>query len=239
MLTQQEIETILRPHHQKFEECYHDGITDFNKHYDEVRHVHTKSWLALTLRNHVVYHARRIFGGMINDGVQLLDYRNGLFCVEFSGEKFGISGSIWTRFKKLNSNLLTANIPTKQVCNFNAQKPLDLTVQPYLTGESWDANPKDSYPSYINAGYIPNEIWRDFKGLYFTHPNGQKSITWVITISRDEKKDENENLTTNDGNIAPTIVAFPVQTIIEEQRPKVKAKSNKEERREKTGTGEV
>src|ERR1044071_1383275 len=112
---------------------------------------------ASIIRDHIVSHAREAFDSVRN--VVVIDKRNGLFCLE-------VKGLVVVRFKKLNNQMRTSNIPTQQALAFEKQMSL-----PEI--------PHDA--THINAGYLPDKLWTNLKGIFVAAPNGKK-IDWFVEI---------------------------------------------------------
>src|SRR5262249_13992054 len=160
------------------------------------------------LRDHIVYHARQLFGG--EPGVTIFEKPNGLFCIEISGEPAGIDGSIAIRFKKLNSKHLASNVETKQALRFDEQLAVfQAPMQLSLFAEMIESRPRE--PLHLNAGYVPNELWTNFDGLFLTCPDGKHSISWMLNIES--------------GASGAEVIQIPVETEISEPvRRRVRSK---------------
>lgn len=87
--------------------------------------------------------------------------------MELSGEPLGIDGNVLIRFKKLNENMLTSNIPTKQTEAFNLQRPLEFPVQQNLFGIPLTFKQEDS--PHVNIGYLPDKFWLNYQSLFSRH----------------------------------------------------------------------
>ena len=238
MLSQIEIETILKPNETKFEEVFYNTWQDYNNEYNNIRHIHSKRTRASLLRDHAVFHAKNIFSNTNSNGIEIVEKNNGLFLLEFSGEPFGLDGCVQMRLKKLNDNLLTSNVPTKQSRNFNSQQIVDFRSQPSLFGEP----PKVFYPANVNLGYVAHPTFTGYSGLYITYPNGERSIGWFMRIGNAGENELGLGISNqpdepqNDSNI----VEFPmVETVIETNpRRRVSAKGSKNQEQKKVKINE-
>lgn len=199
-------------------------MTDYSSNYTETRHIHSRRTRANLLRDHVVDHARVIFDNRQAEGIYVIETPNGLFCVKFDGKALGIEGCIIVRFKKLDKRKQTRNILTKQAINFSEQKVIVLVVQPRLLGLVWHHDEPEKTHAHLNAGYIPNDLWTDFEGLFVTFPNGRYSIEWFVNMV-DEETGERTG-----------VIELPLQTEIESEAPRVKAPGTQEKK--KAGTDE-
>jgi hypothetical protein len=218
MLTQNEIEILILPYKEIIEKIHYTALEHFINCYSEDKHKLRKTSIANVLRDFIVYEAKVKFGELKDESVQIIEKANGTFFIEVSGHRKGIEGSVIARFKKVNKQLLTANIPTKASINFNTQRSVGYLSQPYLDGEDWQKPPKTLHPSNINIGYLPNELGTDLNGIFLTYPNGQRSIAWFVSML--ESKADLENISFENVTKSSQIVVFPVETTFEEKKPR-------------------
>src|SRR5689334_23219811 len=121
MLSDDEVKKIIEPRKARFTQCWRDAFWDYGRLYKKTRPVHSPLARAVLLRDHCVDHVLRAFA---EDQDVVCRVVNGLFRVEISGASVGVAGSITCRLKKLNRKLLTSNITTQQVLDFEQQRPL-------------------------------------------------------------------------------------------------------------------
>lgn len=219
-MTEDQIRQILDSQMERLEQCFRGGLADYLKHYNGLGHIHSKITQANLLRDHIVDHAKNIFSGKTDEGIYLREMSNGLFCVEMSGKPFGIDDAIWIRFKKLSKKLLTANIPTGQALNFNAQRPVAIKAgQLQLPGVDWGLKPSIE-PDHLNAGYVLNDLRTGFDGLFITFPTGKSSMAWYANIGKRGSQRQ------------ATVVPIPVGTTIQ-QKPTVRVRAKEHAKKQR------
>ena len=114
---------------------------------DLVRFEHTPRTRASAVHDHMVARARRMFGASVN--AHCMD-QGGLFVVM-------LYGRIALRFKKLDDDLRSSNIPTQQSMEFCSQEL-------YLPGIK--------RVTYLQAGYTLNRMQTGLSGAYIACPDG-------------------------------------------------------------------
>lgn len=108
------------------------------------------------------------------------------------------------RFKKLNNNLSTSNIGTKQALLFNSQQP----VLPFASNEN---------VIHLNAGYVLKSTALLEGNLnYITCPNG-KSLDWSFELNN------SADMTTSNSNIQ----TLPKENTNEKSILRIKTKTKK------------
>ncbi len=224
MLTQKETIEIIRPH-------YIQLLTILSKAkkrltlIDGERHALRKTTVANFFRDLAVDEARIVFDGKFSQGISIIDQPDSSFYIEFSGFPHGIDGAAWVRIKKVNGNYLTANIPTKKASNFNLQKFIGYTQQPYLDGLDWEANSKMLQPTHINLGHQWDELGTDIQDVVVTCPESNSKLAWIENLGDSGLMDLGISDTGSDN-----VANFPIQLEVTTKKPKrIKAKSNTEE----------
>src|SRR5947209_460314 len=182
MLSDEDIKKIVDQYKPTFTQCWRDAFNTYATKYDETKIDHSPLARAILLRDHCVANAIRAFADIPHTTAKKA---NGLFFIELSGEPLGLDGSVAARLKKFNQNMRTSNIPTRQSTMFDEQRPvLAMAVQLQLYGEPLTI--RDTEPTHINIGYLPNTLWTGVEGVYANMPNGKRSIKWVYKISDDD-----------------------------------------------------
>jgi hypothetical protein len=175
VFTKAEAEQILEPYLQLFRECVTKAWQEYLTKYAHVRQDHSARSRASVIHDHMVGFAMRFFDGM--DGVRI-SRKRGLVTVN-------IQDQFRARFKKLDKQLHSRNIPTQQSLLFKAQ--LDLPgIKSTLT--------------HIDVGYVLNDLQTALAGVYITCPYGT-GIEWWLDLNDYAKS----------GVVAP-IVAPPAPT---------------------------
>lgn len=230
MLTQKETIEIIRPY-------YFQLLTVLSKAksrltiIDSERHILRKTTIANFFRDLAVDEARKVFDGMQSHGISLIEESDSSFFIEFSGFRRGIDGAAWVRIKKVDSKFLTSNIPTRKANNFNSQKHIGYSQQPYLEGVDWEANPKMLHPTHINIGHQWDELGTDIQDVVLTCPKSNQSLAWMEKIGDSDAMDLGLS---DDSNVSE----FPIRLEVTNKKPKrIKAKNNTEkEKVKKDGT---
>lgn len=225
MLDKNQSVSLVKPHFWRIEQMVGNALERLKK-FDGERHCLRKTSVANVFRDFLVDEARKVFGGLEAQGIKLIDQSDTSFFIEFSGYLYGLNGAAWARLKKVGKNFLTSNIPTQKAINFNTQKPIDYTQQPYLEGEDWQENPKPLQPLHLNIGHQWNELSTDVQAVVITAPNGRKSNAWYEQISSDGAAMQSR-VTNNASN--NNVAIFPVELEITGKKPKrIRAKENNE-----------
>lgn len=230
MLTQKETVEIIRPHYYSLLTVLSNAKNRLRL-IDSERHVLRKTTVANFFRDLAVDEARQIFNSMQSQGISLIDESDSSFYIEFSGFGRGINGAVWVRIKKVDSNFLTANIPTRKADNFNSQKLIGYSQQPYLDGVDWNANPKMLHPTHINIGHQWDELGTDIQDVVLTCPKNNHSLAWMEKIGDSDYMD----LGLSDSD---NVSDFPIRLEVTNKKPKrIKAKENTDkEKVKKDGT---
>lgn len=231
MLTQKETVEIIRPHYMPLLTM----LSNAKKRLiliDSERHALRKTTVANFFRDMAVDEARKTFSGMQALGISLIDQTDGSFYIEFSGFHRGINGAAWVRIKKVDSNFLTSNIPTKKANNFNEQRLIGYSQQPYLEGVDWEANPKTLQPIHVNLGHQWDELGTDIQDVAVTCPESNTTLAWIEKLGDSGLMDL--GISDADSNVAD----FPIRLEVSNQRPKrIKAKNDEQkEKVKKDGT---
>jgi hypothetical protein len=161
-ISKEKVLAILDLYMPRMADCIMAGWNDYATIYAPQHHIHTPRTRASIIRDHIVAHVRETFDNVRN--VVIIDKRSGLFCLE-------VKGLVVVRFKKLNEQMRTSNIPTQQALAFEQQMSL-----PDI--------PHDA--AHINAGYSPDKLWTNLKGIFIAAPNGKK-IDWFVEIGDNGK----------------------------------------------------
>jgi hypothetical protein len=227
MLTQKETIEIIKPHYMKLLSLLSKARKRLNLVNPE-RHALRKTTVANFYRDLAVDEARLVFDGRQAQGISLLDNSDGSFYIEFAGFPLGIPGAAWMRIKKVDSNYLTSNIPTKKAEKFNSQLPIGYTQQPYLDGVDWSVNPKMLQPTHINFGHQWNELGTDIQDVVLTCPENSYSLAWIEKIGDSDAMEM--GVSDSENNVAD----FPIRLEVTNQKPKrIKAKNDTDTDKEK------
>lgn len=116
---------------------------------------------ANVMHDRVVHHLKMVYDG---DPQVTLNKHRGLWLMY-------IGGHSRFKMKKLDRQLLTKNIPTRQAIMFNGQQPM-------LDGMPPEAD------NFV-LGYRMNAIGTELEGIYITYPQGA-DIGWYMSIHDDE-----------------------------------------------------
>lgn len=218
MLTKDQVLKIVSPHNDRILEVHDKALRHFIDKYSDDRYIFCKRTQANMLRDLLVSYARLTFHDLESDGITLIDRTNGTFYIELDGKPHGIEGAVIARFKKVNKNLVTANIPTRSAISFNNQ-------QQFLTGIDWSG----FVPANVNFAHQPNDLRTAYQGIFVTSPNGQKSIAWFADLLDTAQATQG----------TARIIVLPVETRIEEKKSRrVTAKGAKDQAAKKRRTGE-
>lgn len=149
--------TEISPYLPQIHSAIKNGWMEYQTQYKEVFHLHASWTRPAIIRDHIVYHIRKHFDG--HEHVKLIQMKNGLFLIKIK--------NFLLRFKKLDTNYCSSNIPTDQSLSFVEQK--------CLPGIKESIN--------FNVGYIPNKHWTEINGIYLTYPKGEKDIHWALDLN--------------------------------------------------------
>lgn len=156
MRTKSSILRLLRPYTPLIHECIQQGWKDAQTIYAGTLDKHSSITRPNLIRDHILDHVRNKFGDIEN--VAIIEKVNlFLLCIDWK---------VLVKFKKLNKDLSTCNIPTRQVKQYVQQTLFDEVLE--------DA-------TYLHAGYVPNAFWTDIEGIYLTCPDGS-NILWSEQI---------------------------------------------------------
>ncbi|NTW73002.1 MAG: hypothetical protein HGA49_12270 [Eubacteriaceae bacterium] len=150
---------ILTPYIETFQNGILAGFHEYTEQYGHLRHKHSAHARAIIIHDHILHYLKSAFSGV--DGVRCFKH-NGL-------DLIGIDSNLFIRVKKMNNNMHTSNIPTRQSVNFSGQ----------LSFEGFS-----NIITNINLGYIPNDVWTQPKRILITCPNGNTLITWYLDITK-------------------------------------------------------
>lgn len=158
-ISRSEAELRLRPYLLTISDCIYSALTEFDS-----GHGCQPDWSPRTCASMrhdlMVKHVKSRFDG--SDKVRCF-MRRGLFHLEIDG--------LWLRFKKLDRNLRSRSIPTRQALSF---------LNPYQRQLEFPGMP--SPVSRLTAGYILNPLGTGIDGAYITCPNGSE-IGWFIELT--------------------------------------------------------
>jgi len=153
-----EAERALHPYLCAIAECIYSAVGEF-----ENGHGGEPDWSARTrasmIHDLMVKHVRRRFDA--SDNVRCF-VRRGLFHLD-------MGGAVWLRFKKLDRNMRSSSIPTRQALSFLNVLQLELPGMPCPV-------------SRLTAGYVLNPLGTAIDGAYVTCPLGSE-IGWFIELT--------------------------------------------------------
>lgn len=231
MLTQEETIEIIRPYYMELLTLLSKAKARLQL-VDSERHALRKTTVANFFRDLAVDEARLVFDGRQAHGITLIDEKDSSFFIEFSGFPRGIDGAAWVKIKKVNDKFLTSNIPTRKAVNFNSQKSIGFTQQPYLEGVDWNKNAKILQPTYINLGHQWDELGTDIQDVVLTCPENNSSFSWI------EKMGDSGFEMGISSDAADNVANFPIRLEVTNIKPKrISAKNSTEkEKVKKDGT---
>ncbi len=156
-ISRAEADSILAPFKPTILEVISSAYDDYQTQYTQVSPIHTVRTQANILRDHMVYHARRLFHEM--DGVRIIE-KAGLFLVE-------IQNTVILRFKKFDDDERTSNYPTDQAVDYLEQQEL-----PWMPQKA----------TRLEVGYQLNKLGTAFRAL-IARPRGfGLDPAWVIDL---------------------------------------------------------
>jgi len=156
-ISRADAEAILAPFRPTILEVINSAWRDYQTQYTQVSPIHTKTTRATIMRDHMVYHARRLFDGM--NGAQIVE-KAGLFLVQ-------IQETIILRFKKFNDDEHTSNYPTQQAIDYHEQQELA-----FMSKKA----------TRLEAGWQPNELYTAFRALISCPRGLGLDAAWVIDL---------------------------------------------------------
>lgn len=172
LISHSEAEAILQPYKKTLYDCVAlAGETYWSPQLNHIRHNFSPRTRANIIHDLMVANARSMFDGI--EGICFLEF-GGIFLIE-------IDNKIVLRFKKLNEDKRSSNIPTLQAVNFLEQ--LDLPGIPSHTR--------------LIVGYELNNLHTEIATVTITCPNGEKN-EWYFEIEGEEPIQTAE------------VIAFPV-----------------------------
>jgi hypothetical protein len=172
-------ERILEYHKPDIALSYREAMEALNQEYVKTRHLFGPLEFAVLMHCHVRDRLQRNFEGKA--GAKPIKQKGRAFKVELDGTPIGIPRKLVFKAKKINHKLLTANIPTKAVKNFNSQQPeFQPVIQYSFFGDDKVVNEPE--PAHFNAGYIPNALFTGFDRICITYLVGLRSAHLVLEI---------------------------------------------------------
>jgi hypothetical protein len=231
LLEKNDILRLIEPHYPNIVQLIQNA-SERLRFADKERHCLEKRTVANIYRDLAVDEARQVFSGKESHGISLLDLTDSSFYIEISGYPIGIQGAVWLRIKKINDEFLTSNIPTKKSNNYNSQKSIDFSRQPYLEGEEWGINEKILKPTYANIGHKWDETNTKIENLLVTVPETNNSLYWYEQIADAEIIELGLMQENNVSN-------FPIRLEVTNQKPRrvsAKKENNSKEKVKKDGT---
>lgn len=163
--TEKQAESELKPYYDEINQCIKDGINDYLTYDSHRAVIQTNRTKANLIRDYIVNHAKVTFQN--RDNVRLHE-KGGLFVVLIN-DKFAI------RFKKLNKDKLSSNVPTGQSLKFSHQYAI-------------------SFPDFeiktvnLDAGYVSDTNYTFIDGIknaFLVCRNGG-NIHWSLELSSAE-----------------------------------------------------
>lgn len=152
-----EILAILDPYLAKIRQCITQAWEDYKRECYSIRHKATARSRASNVHDNMVYHAKIIFSEM--DGVRYFEKRNLFLLI--------IQDILCIRFKKLDENMISRNIPTQQTLSYLSQQ-FEIPDLPI--------------PKNLIAGYILNETQTEIDKCLVTLPVGTKHVRWHLDL---------------------------------------------------------
>jgi len=166
---------IVEPRESRLSEVFRSAIADLNQYYEKTRHLYNPSEMATIMHAHVRDHAKRLFPN------EYIDKKGQAFRLIFDGTPQGIEATVEVKLKKINWNLISANIPTSAVKAFNNQqihyRPI---VQMGLFGEDKIVSPPIAN---LIAAYIPNQFWTGLDRICVTFPTELRKSDLLLEIA--------------------------------------------------------
>jgi hypothetical protein len=162
-LTKEEVKNLLSltfdevSYAQLFYDILANSIHKYNIKYSSDRQLHGKTTKANIIHDYI---KSEIISLALEDNNVRIHKQNGMFTLI-------LKNRVILRFKKLNSEKKSCNVPTKQVESFRNQ---DLEI----TGTEQSI-------VRLDAGYLLDGFGRDLKGVYFVKANTKTSIGWRIS----------------------------------------------------------
>lgn len=152
---------LLYPLQDIFRSCIAESYQDSQEHEYNAHELHSRTKASI-IHDRIVARVKEKTQDIPNV-VEFKQKRSG-FLLRIIGDTL----DMYVRFKKLNQQLRTSNIPTQRALAFAKQGQLTLEelVKPTLN---------------LNAGYVPNRFGTELNGIFITCPNGKK-IEWSIAL---------------------------------------------------------
>lgn len=157
ILNSKETDLILEPHYTKIVDAISKSFADYLQVSDLFNNngrnvVFKKATIASMVHDFTKERIKKAFADI--EDLETKDY-NKIF-------GFHLKGKVLIRFKKINKDFTTSNIQTKQTINYSKQ--IEIEGMP----ES---------PTYLYAGYMPNETWTGIKNIYIICKQ-EKNLLW-------------------------------------------------------------
>ncbi|MFY8000289.1 MAG: hypothetical protein ACOVSW_16965 [Candidatus Kapaibacteriota bacterium] len=152
---------LLYPVQDIFRSCIAESYQDSQENEYKAHELHSRTKASIN-NDRIVARIKEKTRDIPN--VVEVKQKRGGFLLRVIGENL----DLYVRFKKLNRQLRTSNIPTQQALAFAKQKQLTLEelLKPALN---------------LNAGYVQNRFGTELNGIFITCPNG-KEIEWSIAL---------------------------------------------------------
>jgi hypothetical protein len=201
---QENFDRLAALHIDRFKKGFYEALEDINTHYIKTSHLYRPGEKATLMHAHVRDRMNKNFAGV--PGVKIEDKSGRAYKIRLDGAPHGIEAKAEFKCKKNKPNLLTSSIMTKAVELFqkglperkrtpHIQPPLGDIREPEITG--------GIEPGHGNAGYVINDLWTAFEGLYITEHTGIHSVRLSAAIPLD-----------NNGSMAE-VVELPLADIKE------------------------
>jgi hypothetical protein len=177
ILSQREVEEIINPYYDKLMDSMYKAFSDFQNIHRNCISIPNLDLNKRTIASlvHDFTQARIIeaFSGMDNVYIGKFNKIFGLV----------IENKVFIRFKKINPDFSTSNIPTKQTRDYEDQQ-IEFAGFP-------------SRPVYLYAGYQLNSTWTDINNLFIICKEG-KNFQWIKNLTSSY---EQQSLTFDDMSI--------------------------------------
>jgi len=193
ILSREEAETLLLPYKQAISRCIIEGYADYQQFDGSRAIMHSKTTRASIIADYIFYRIKK----------ELRDSQEISFIKKNRMNAIIVRNRLLIRFKKLDKNKRSGNIPTKQVSSFREQT---LEIEEL----------KNISITCVDAGYVLDNLGLSISSTHLVCPKG-KLNDWIMTL------DENVTIKNQTSIFS---VDPPVDNEKENKRVKIKKNGN-------------
>ncbi len=175
----EDFDRLAEIHKDRFRKAFQEALQDVSTLYVQTSHHYTLADKAYIMHIHVRDRMTKNFTGV--PGAEPFFKPGRAFKIKLDGAPYGIPIKAELKCKKLTAQLLTSNIRTRAVNNFEKGRP-ETYVQSSFGDWRDPQTVSEAEPTHGNAGYIINSLWTAFERLCVTCYTGARSARLAVEI---------------------------------------------------------